>query len=187
MDSNIEKSYSEIKQTADKISIKVSKGEMGSLIEQNPESVKVSWNQNSKYVTLDDDEGLILGNPDEGTYSKVGYNGRLELFTGGDSQPYHALTQIGQVVFTNAEDIEDKIIKLDSKFKDTKAYGIGFLTKVTCDGSSACNWLASYLSELDTHNLTAKISGQANYRILSESHTFEQTGGTVIVSYMIIA
>ena len=97
MEDNLEQSKTEIAQFSDRIDIKASKGEMGSLIEINPEAVMLSWNQNNKYCMVDDDEGLCLGDRDKNTYSKVGYDGRLQLRMPNMTKDYHALAYTGLV------------------------------------------------------------------------------------------
>lgn len=83
---------SKITQLANEISTKVDEGDFGSLIKQNARSVQVAWNKISNYATLDDEEGLILGDEDSGSYSKVGYDGRLECYIAGSERPYHCLS-----------------------------------------------------------------------------------------------
>jgi hypothetical protein len=53
---------------------------------------------NNKAV-IDRNQGLFKGNITTGTYSKVGYNGRLELYTGGNSKPYHCLSYTNYIDF----------------------------------------------------------------------------------------
>lgn len=62
-----------------------------STIQQSSDSIQIGWNNISNKVTIDDTEGLILGNEDTGTYSKVGYDGKLELMMAGATKPYHCL------------------------------------------------------------------------------------------------
>ena len=95
MEDNLEQSKTEIAQFSDRIDIKASKGEMGSLIEINPEAVMLSWNQNNKYCMVDDDEGLCLGDRDGDSYSKLGYDGRIALKTSSMLKPYHCLSFTG--------------------------------------------------------------------------------------------
>ena len=45
---------SKIKQASDSISLKVDKGDLGTLIEQNYEHVRIAWNNNSNYVQFED-------------------------------------------------------------------------------------------------------------------------------------
>ena len=82
----------QIKQLSNKIESKVDEDDFGSLIQQNARSVKIAWNKISKYATIDDEEGLILGDEGSGSYSKIGYNGRLECYIAGSSRPYHCLS-----------------------------------------------------------------------------------------------
>lgn len=96
MEDNLQQSKTEIAQFSDRIDIKASKGEMGSLIEINPEAVMLSWNQNNKYCMVDDDEGLQIGDRDKDSYSKLGYDGRISLKTPKMEKPYHCLSFTGR-------------------------------------------------------------------------------------------
>ena len=56
------KDYSTIAQTAELISLTVQKGDLGTLIEQNYEHVKIAWNKISKYIQYEDSEMRIYDN-----------------------------------------------------------------------------------------------------------------------------
>jgi gp58-like protein. len=89
---DVDGNRSKITQLANQISSKVDEDDFGSLIQQNARSVRISWNKISKYAQIDDSDGLILGNESTGSYSKVGYDGRLECYIDGAEHPYHCLS-----------------------------------------------------------------------------------------------
>ena len=195
LDENMDNAYSEIKQTADKIGIKVSKGEMGSMIEINPESVKVAWNQNSKYCELDDDEGLILGDLDAGTYSKVGYDGRLSLMMAGEKHPYHALVYKGEVIVDcdRDDDYTRMTVSLPNMFNgipDDEINVMVALKKVYCDGSVSPFWFGAYgwvengAIQIDAMSYWYELDHTSDGAVIVEGGL---VNGSVEVSYIIIA
>lgn len=95
---------SKIQQNADNIALKVSKGELGSLIKQEPTAVKVAWNKISKYAEIDDTDGLILCDPSNDSYTQIGYDGRLSLKMNGVEKPYHCLAYQGVARVTCYDD-----------------------------------------------------------------------------------
>ena len=121
LDKNMEKSASSIEQYANKIKFSVTQGNFGSTLEQNPRSFLATFNQCSKYALLDDTEGLKLGDRTKGTYSKVRYDGHLELMMEGESYPYHCLTYTGNFIGIESNDANDDPAYFDvpipNKFK----------------------------------------------------------------------
>ena len=194
-----EETYSQIVQLADGIKTKVSKGQMGSMIEQYPESVKVSWNQNSKYATLDDDEGLILGDTSSGSYSKIGYDGRLAMQIAGQPKPYHCISVTGnrEIYCTNA-DYTSVSFPLPSIFNGIADEDIKVMVstqKVYKEGNEYLgHWSGSYG---EIRNRQVVLHGLATFRYPNYGYTEDNRrfvesfsspqAGNIIISYMIIA
>lgn len=122
LDNTVEKSASKIEQYSDSIKCTVYKGEFGSVLEQNPRSLQLTFNKMNKYFIIDDTEGLQLGDRTQGTYSKVGYNGKLEMMMAGEKYPYHCLTATGTLNGINSNDADESPAYYDmglpNKFKD---------------------------------------------------------------------
>jgi len=166
---------------SNEIESKVSDDEVYSIIEQASDEVKVAFNGISDYVSITTG-GLKLGNTDSDDYSLVSSKGLLH-YDGATGVPYHYHTQTGTITFTNAEDVESYTIDLDDEFQNASPHGIACINKVTHEGEYAMYWVASYISNISTTSMSAKISGQANYRDWSDA---SQDGGTIVVSYLIV-
>lgn len=139
---------SKIQQNANEISSKVSEGDFGTLIRQNSKSVKMSWNNISNYVEIDS-SGLTLGNPDRGTYSQIGSDGRLTLCTGTGNKKYHCLsfTQQNIDIKTHSEKYEVKYVDLPREFWNLNQDEITVscsTMKVWKDGSYIPYWFGAY-------------------------------------------
>lgn len=108
---------SQITQLSNQISSKVDEGDFGSLIEQNSRSVRISWNKISSYAEITS-SGLTLGDPDNGTYSKIGSDGRMEFKMNGSTHPYHSLMWATSKTITTSEedDYTNSSIRLPSMF-----------------------------------------------------------------------
>lgn len=119
---NTEIMKSEIDITADKISSKVSKGEVGSLIEQYPNSVKLSWNHVSKKAELNDEDGIIMSDTNNKYYTKIGYSGSISLFAEGMEHPYHCLTYTNTKYGIDSNDADESpayaTVPIPSMFKN---------------------------------------------------------------------
>lgn len=167
----------------DKMSAVVEEGDENGSWELSKDAFKVAFSGTTNDWVKIDSKGIIAENSDGG-YTRLGSKGLEHLNSkSGSGTPYHYWTQIGTITFTKAEDIENREINLDPEFKGTRARGMACIKKMTCNGATACNWIASYISDVDTDSLTATISGQANYRDMDNQN---QTGGTVVVSYLIV-
>ena len=176
--------HSQFLQTSSEISTKVSKGDFGTTMQQNWESFMYTFNLISTYVKIDS-VGIWAIDSRNGGYTLLSSEGisHVDDSTGINSIPYHYWSQVGQIIFSNAFDIEDITIPLDSHFKGSNVRGIASISKLICDGNTASNWSASYISNINNNALTATISGQANYRDIA---TGKQIGGQIIVSYLFI-
>jgi|GEM_PF-3767930 len=99
------KVYSQITQTAKNIkAIVVEDADSGS-VELDKDKFVVAFNgSTNRQAVIDRVEGLYLGNPDTGTYSKVGYDGRLTLYTGNGEKPYHCISKLVQIEIYNDTD-----------------------------------------------------------------------------------
>lgn len=180
----VDNTYSEIKQTARKITAVVQEGDESGSWELSKDAFKVAFSGITNDITTIDGKGIIAENAN-GSYTRLGSNGIEHLSSrNGEGVPYHYWTQIGTESFTSADDIKSRKISLDYEFKDLpNVKGIACIQKVNHEGQYACYWLASYISQIDTSDLTAVVSGQASYRTWEDG---TKDGGDIIVSYMII-
>lgn len=86
---------SEIKQNATDIATKVSSGDFATLVQQNASSVKIAWNNISKYIQFESGELRIYDSANESTQqlvSKFNYNG---------SHFYRSGTYVGKIGTNN--------------------------------------------------------------------------------------
>jgi phage minor structural protein len=176
---------STIEQTAQAITLCVKNDEFGTKMIENAESFNFLFNNFSTYIKMDA-TGIIAGDSAAGAgLTKLTSTGIVHIddATGTNPVSYHYWTQVGTVSFSNALDISPANVILDSHFKGTQVQGIASINKAVCNGNTALNWLASYVSEVNTNTLTATISGQANYRDIASG---EQIGGSLIVNYMFV-
>ena len=102
------KMYSEIVQTATNIkAIVVEDSDSGS-VELNKDAFVVAFNgSTNRNATIDRNIGLILGNPDTGSYSQIGYDGKLSMYVAGSSHPYHCLSYTNYIDFECNSDYDD--------------------------------------------------------------------------------
>lgn len=114
LDNTVEKSASKIEQYSDSIKCTVYKGEFGSVLEQNPRSLQLTFNKMNKYFCVDDTKGLCLGDRTTGSYSSVGYDGRLSLKVQGEKNPYHCMTEVGTARGGVCGDADEDYILVDS-------------------------------------------------------------------------
>lgn len=114
LDNTVEKSASKIEQYSDSIKCTVYKGEFGSVLEQNPRSLQLTFNKMNKYFVVDDTKGLCLGDRTTGSYSSVGYDGRLSLKVEGEKKPYHCMTEVGTSRGSSCGDADEDYILVDS-------------------------------------------------------------------------
>nr|DAF76753.1 MAG TPA: tail protein [Caudoviricetes sp.] len=75
-----------------------------SQLRQSSRSIRIAWNKISNYAEIDDSIGLILGNQDDGTYSQIGYDGRLAMKMNGVEKPYHCLMYEGSAEISCSDD-----------------------------------------------------------------------------------
>lgn len=186
-----------------------------SQLRQSPRSVSVAWNKISNYACIDDTEGLILGNEDDGTYSKLGYNGMLSLFMKGMEHPYHSLIYEGsKTINCSGSNYTEVSISLPTIFKGFNDEDIAVavaIKKVYKDGAYLPYWFGAYgeiqNGELIINAMSAWRSystGKAVYDIdcdyddiwvtdvnYSRSNFIESigspVGGSIIVQYILIA
>lgn len=86
------KTFSEIQQTSTKIRAVVVQNNDSGEWELSKDAFVVAFNgSTNRKAIIDRSEGLYLGDVDSGTYSKIGYDGRLSLLTNGSTKPYHCL------------------------------------------------------------------------------------------------
>lgn len=182
-------SETKITQLSNEISSKVDEGDFGSLIKQNARSVQVAWNKISNYAQIDDTDGLILGNESEGTYSKVGYDGRLTLFRKGDAHPYHALVYTENDVYINCKDDDywSTTVDLPSSFKglESSEFAVSCsIQKVYKDGSYIPYWFGAYAYAINDR--TVKVEAMSAWKDCDElgGKTY---GGKILVSVTVVA
>lgn len=112
------KVYSEIQQTARNIKAVVVEDADSGSVELNKDKFVVAFNgSTNRNAVIDRNVGLILGNPDTGTYSQIGYDGRLSLMMAGEKLPYHCLIDGGVVTIQCTENEYTPMqISLPNKF-----------------------------------------------------------------------
>lgn len=177
--------HSQFLETAEEIDMKVSKGDdFGTEFKQHSDEFLFLFNGVSTYIQFTS-AGIFAKNVNDNSYTMLSSGGicHVDDITGTNPVPYHYWSQVGTMVFTEAFDITDVTIALDAQFKGSQARGIACIKKMSCNGMTSANWVASYISNINTNTLTATISGQANYRDLQ---TLDQIGGTIEVAYLII-
>lgn len=186
----VDNTYSEIKQTARKITAVVKEGDESGSWELSKDAFKVAFSGITNDVTTIDGKGIIAENAN-GSYTRLGSNGIEHLTSrNGEGVPYHYWTQVGTSIFRDAFDIQDSLVRLEPEFEGSRVRGLASIKESKCEGPTALNWLASYVSEIDESDLTATISGHANYRNLEQDDnmetSLEQLGGNITVSWMFI-
>ena len=196
LDNNMEVARSSIEQYADNIKIKVSKGDVGSMIEQFPDSVKISWNHVSRYAELDDEVGLKLIDPEKGTWSQVGYDGRLSLMMSKSQQyPYHALMCRGSLPIscTEEDDYTESYDDLDPMFEGIDDDNIAVacsIQKLSNGGSVSPFWFGAYATIEDGRVKISAISYWYELEHTDNGATISEgdlVNGDIIVSWVAIA
>lgn len=204
LDENIEKSASSIEQYSNKIKHTVTQGNFGSVMEQNPRSFQWTFNQCSRYMYLDDEEGLQLGDRTQDSYSKIGYDGRLEMKIAGEEHPYHCLSQVGTSTYNECGDADEDYVHVDTIRLDSKFDGIPIShMTATCsiakiyDSSqgeqSLCYWNGCWCkitgSDEGSKSLELyAISTFRRYDVVDGNFEIESaTAGMIDISYIVIA
>ncbi len=141
---------------------------MQSTIKQSPDSIQIAWNKISNYANLDSEEGLTLGNEDDGTYSKIGYDGRLSLFMSGAEHPYHCLMYEGSITIncSNTADYNEVNISLPTMFDGINDADIKVavaMKKVYKDGYYLPYWFGAYGSISNGDLIISAMSAWRGY------------------------
>lgn len=112
------KVYSEIQQTARNIKAIVVEDQDSGSVELNKDKFVVAFNgSTNRNATIDRSIGLILGNPDTGSYSQIGYDGKLSLKQAGALHPYHCLVATGsKSIHCTESDYTETYANLPSSF-----------------------------------------------------------------------
>lgn len=149
-----------------------------STLEQSARAIRIAWNNISNYAEINDTDGLILGDSNSGTYSKVGYNGRLELMLEGSTHPLHCLTYTDYEELTVSGDDYDLLsINLPSMFDGIPDEDIAVsvsVQKVYKDGYYLPYWFGGY-GEV--------INGVLKLRAMSAWRSYSTTSVVDDVSY----
>ncbi|MBY6838859.1 hypothetical protein [Clostridium botulinum] len=181
---------SHIEQQADEISLRVKTSEFGSEIRQHDRDIRVAWNKISNYAQIDDTDGLILGNESDGTYSKVGYDGRLSLQMKGKETPYHALMYTENdidVDCDNEDDYTSYTVPLPSYFDglDSSQFAVSVsIQKVWKNGSYIPYWFGCYGYAVSSRKIKLEcMSAWKKYDDLG-GKTYN---GNIVVSVTVIA
>lgn len=188
---------SEIKITEDKISSKVEKDELGSLITQEPESVGIAFNNISNYAKITAADGLILGDEKNGTYSQIGYDGRMQFMMNGKKTPYHSLVYVGSKAITcTAEDYTTITVPLPEIFKGISESDISVVVSIkkvydsNLSGLYLPYWFGAYAS-IKSGNVVFDV--MSKWRKVLKNDTVGITGidspvnGKIDIVYTIIA
>lgn len=198
LSNNSEQMSSQIIQLADNITTKVSKGEFGSVLQQRPRDFMITFNNISKYATLDDTNGLELGDTSTGSYSKVGYDGRLSMMIAGQVKPYHCITVTGnREIYCNNTNYTTVSFDLPSIFNGIEDKDISIMVgvqKYYKEGTYLAYWNGGYG---EVKNRKVYIHGMSTFRKPiyawnSENNRYvedfdDPVEGNIIVSYTLMA
>ncbi len=154
----------------DTIQAQVIKDGFQSTLKQSARSIQIAWNKISNYAEINDSDGLILGNQDEGTYSKIGYDGRLSMKMNGVEKPYHCLAYEGSATIScSGSDYEEWSRSLPSMFNGIDDDDIKVavaIKKVYKDGMYLPYWFGAYGT---ISNGDIVISAMSSWRSYSTS------------------
>lgn len=85
-----------ITQLSNQIKTKVDENGVKSVIEQNPDSIKIGFNEINDYINITPGTGIRVNHTD-GSYTQMSQNG-FERFIGGTGKRYHCLATTGYVM-----------------------------------------------------------------------------------------
>jgi hypothetical protein len=186
-----------------------------STLEQSARAIRIAWNDISNYAEINDTDGLILGDSSSGTYSKVGYDGRLGLMLEGNTHPLHCLTYTDYEELTVSGDDYDLLsINLPSMFDgipdDEIAVSVS-VQKVYKDGYYLPYWFGGYgevingvlklramsawrsystttvIDDVDTSSTDGWVTDVDTYSTSVIGDIGSPEGGGIILRYTIIA
>lgn len=185
----VDEAESHIEQQADEISLRVKTSEFGSEIRQHDRDIRVAWNKISNYAQIDDTDGLILGNESEGTYSKVGYDGRLCLQMKGRETPYHALvyTENDIDISCSDDDYETYNVPLPREFDglESSQFAISVsIQKVWRNGSYIPYWFGCYGYAVNSRKI--RLEGMSAWKKYDDLGG-DTYGGHIVVSVTVVA
>lgn len=168
------RTYSAITQTATKITAVVAQNAETGSWELNKDAFVVAFNgSTNNKVVIDRTEGLKIGNLTTGTYSQVGYDGRLTLYTGGDTKPYHCLSYTDSIDFpcTGGDgDYTSMSTTLPNMFDNIPNDQISVsisIQKFYKSGYYLPYWIGGYGEVIGTTSKTLKLYGMSAWRSYS--------------------
>jgi hypothetical protein len=195
--------YSEIQQTARNIKAVVVEDQDSGSVELNKDKFVVAFNgSTNRNAVIDRNVGLILGNPDTGTFSQIEYGGKLSLMMQGEKHPYHCLVDGGVRSFECTDSgYTTFYINLPNKFSgidDSEITVISSVRKVydtNIDSTNnICFWFGCYAS---------CVNGRIQVDVMSKWRTVQyeddsngdswvkdingEKNGLIDISYVIIA
>ena len=133
VDGKVNKAQTQIDQQATQISSKVDANGVKSIIQQNPESVRIGFNAISNYFDLNSTR-LQVGHSD-GSYTQIGQDGAI-YYASGSGHRYHNLIKQGWIDTIDFSGIGSSgwsaTITLPSEFKNKPFSVIPAITYVGC-------------------------------------------------------
>lgn len=186
--------HSEIKILENEIDSCVTEGEFGSMIKQNARSVQVAWNSISNYAQIDDTYGLTLGDRDSGTFSQIGYDGRLQLRMDGyaNAKTYKAITWTTNTTVYNKDGVDGyttKKVKVpnwvsDSIGDDSDVQVSASIRKVYPEGRYVPYWFGAYAYYEDGYVVIEAITASRN---IDNDFEIIENGDPIDVQVILIA
>ena len=190
---------SEIKQTARKISAVVSENEDTGRWELDKDAFRVAFNGSTNHTaTIDRHDGLILGSPDNDSYSKIGYDGRMEFMMDGRSYPYRALVGMVQIEVHCDDSYTEGYSSIPPEFRDIPEDEIITMVSIKKNYNDdnqdyLCTWFGAYPSDKGATTITGYSNGVRNGKVYIECMSEwantegDTSSGDMIVQVLLIA
>ncbi|WP_317327277.1 hypothetical protein [Turicibacter sanguinis] len=177
-------STTQIAQMTDQIALKVEADGVKSIIQQNPESVRIGFNGISDCFDLTT-QRLQVGHSD-GSHSQMGHNGILHVI-GGTSRKYHSLMVAGTVSATDSWGQISITITLPSEFKGKSFNVLPSLVHVGFDRGVAHAFKNLNISTHDFDYVNGRFSLTCSPIGVDVTGAYTVNASTVRVSYIAIA
>lgn len=190
---------SEIKQTARKISAVVTENGDSGEWELSKDAFMIAFNgSTNNTATIDRHEGLVLGSPDNDSYSKIGYDGRMEFMMDGRSYPYRALVGMVQIEVHCHGSYTEGYSSIPPEFRDIPEDEIITMVSIKKnynydDQGYFCTWFGAYPSDRGATTITGESNGIRNGKVYVECMSEwanvdgDTSSGDMIVQVLLIA
>lgn len=125
-------SSTQIAQLADRIETKVERGDVKSIIQQNPEDVRIGFNGITDNVVMHP-WGMRTTAPD-GSYSEF-HSGQMTHYIAGAQYKYHSITWVGEVISYSEWSVIDGYYYVPEMFRNKNFNVIATVSHVSFDRS----------------------------------------------------